>query len=262
MKAIGNRFGGNAATKKTLKNLLKRQYENFAASSTKMIEQTYERLQKLISQLEMHGEVIPQEDINKKFLRSLLEEWTMYTIMWRNKLEIETLSLDDLFNNLKAYESKGNPQQDLKDKGVIDNGCSRHMTGNISYHTDYEEIDGGFVAFGGNSKGGKITRKGKIRTGKLDFEDVYFVKELNFKLICILQMCEKKNSILFTDTTCVVRSSDIKLTNERHVLLKVPRKDNMYSVDLKMLFLKEVILVSLQKRHQMNLLFGIRDLEM
>ncbi|GJY57069.1 hypothetical protein Tco_0456184 [Tanacetum coccineum] len=66
----------------------------------------------------------------------------------------------------------GNPQQDLKDKEVIDSGCSRHMTGNISYLTDYEEIDGGFVAFGGNSKGGKISKKGKIRTGKLDFEDV------------------------------------------------------------------------------------------
>ncbi|GJX58285.1 ribonuclease H-like domain-containing protein [Tanacetum coccineum] len=61
----------------------------------------------------------------------------------------------------------GNPQQDLKDKGVIDSGCSRHMTGNRSYLTDYEEIDGGFVAFGGNSKGGKITRKGKF-DGKAD----------------------------------------------------------------------------------------------
>ncbi|GJX64887.1 ribonuclease H-like domain-containing protein [Tanacetum coccineum] len=79
-KAIENRFGGNTATKKTQKNLLKQQYENFAASSTKVIEQTYERLQKLISQLEMHGEVIPQEDINQKFLRSLSQEWTMHTI--------------------------------------------------------------------------------------------------------------------------------------------------------------------------------------
>ncbi|GJY29598.1 ribonuclease H-like domain-containing protein [Tanacetum coccineum] len=72
-----------------------------------VIEQTYERLQKLISQLEMHGEVISQEDINHKFLRSLSQEWTMHTIMWRNKPEIETLSLNDLFNNLKAYESEG-----------------------------------------------------------------------------------------------------------------------------------------------------------
>ncbi|GJS26790.1 serine/arginine-rich splicing factor SR34A isoform X1 [Tanacetum coccineum] len=71
-----------------------------------VIEQTYERLQKLISQLEMHGEVIPQKNINQKFLRSLSQEWTIHTIVWRNKTEIETLSLDDLFNNLKAYESE------------------------------------------------------------------------------------------------------------------------------------------------------------
>ncbi|GJU41533.1 putative ribonuclease H-like domain-containing protein [Tanacetum coccineum] len=108
-----------------------------------------------------------------------------------------------------------------------------HMTGNRSYLTDYEEIDGGFVAFGGNSKGGKITGKGKIRTGKLDFKDVYFVKELKFNLFSVSQMCDKKNSVLFTDTECVVLSPDFKLTDESHVLLKVPRKDNMYSVDLK-----------------------------
>nr|GEV86007.1 putative ribonuclease H-like domain-containing protein [Tanacetum cinerariifolium] len=57
---------------------------------------------------------------------------------------------------------QGNPQQDLNDKRIIDSGCSRHMTGNKSYLTNYKEIDGGFVAFGGNSKG-KITGKGKIR---------------------------------------------------------------------------------------------------
>ncbi|GJT48500.1 hypothetical protein Tco_0974657 [Tanacetum coccineum] len=56
----------------------------------------------------------------------------------------------------------GNPQMDLQDKGVIDSGCSRHMTGNMSYLTDYEEIDGGYVAFGGNPKGGKITRKDDV----------------------------------------------------------------------------------------------------
>nr|GEX73402.1 hypothetical protein [Tanacetum cinerariifolium] len=350
------------------------QCENFATSSTEVIKQTYERLQKLISQPKMNGEVIPQEDINQKFLRSLSQEWTMHTIMWRNKPDIETLSLDDLLNYLKAYKSKGantantqgavdssttienlsdavehcyadyegkkilkeyykevglankerirfdkskvecfnchkkghfakecraprnqdnrnkeptrrtvpfeettlnalvsqcdgfsydwndqveegptnfalmaysltssssstnskgNPQQDLKDKGVIDSGCSRHMTGNRSYLTDYEEIDRGFVAFGGNSKGEKITEKGKVRTGKLDFKDIYFVKELNFNLFSVSQMCDKKNSVLFTDTACVVLSPDFKLTDESHVLLKVPRKDNTYSVDLK-----------------------------
>ncbi|GKC04773.1 ribonuclease H-like domain-containing protein [Tanacetum coccineum] len=58
----------------------------------------------------------------------------------------------------------GNLQMDLQDKGVIDSGCSRHMTGNMSYITDFEEIDGGYVAFGGNSKGGKITGKCTVKT--------------------------------------------------------------------------------------------------
>ncbi|GJW13793.1 ribonuclease H-like domain-containing protein [Tanacetum coccineum] len=136
-------------------------------------------------------------------------------------------------NAVKASACWGNPRQDLKDKGVIDSGCSRHMTGNKSYFADYEEIDRGFVAFGGNSKGGKITGKCKIRTGKLDFEDVYFVKELKFNLFSVSQICDKKNNILFTDTECVVLYPDFKLTDKSHILLKVPRKDNMYSVDLK-----------------------------
>ncbi|GKE27381.1 ribonuclease H-like domain-containing protein [Tanacetum coccineum] len=93
--------------------------------------------------------------------------------------------------------------------------------------------DGGFVAFGGSTKGGKITGKGKIRTGKLDFEDVYFVKKLKFNLFCVSQMCDKKNSVLFTDIECVVLSLDFKLLDENQVLLRVPKKNNMYNVDLK-----------------------------
>ncbi|GJV01054.1 putative ribonuclease H-like domain-containing protein [Tanacetum coccineum] len=112
-------------------------------------------------------------------------------------------------------------------------GRSKHMTGNRPYLIDYEEIDEGLVAFEGNSKGGKITGKGKIKTGKLDFKDVYFVKELKFNLFSVSQMCDNKNSVLFTNTECVVLSPDFKLTDESHILLRVPRKDNMYSVDLK-----------------------------
>nr|GEX67058.1 hypothetical protein [Tanacetum cinerariifolium] len=122
---------------------------------------------------------------------------------------------------------KGNPQHALNDKGVIDSGCSRHMTGNLSYLSDFKELNGGYVAFGGNPKGGKISGKGKIRTGKLDFDDVYFVKELKFNLFSISQMCDKKNSVLFTDTECLVLSPDFKLPDESQVLLRVPRENNM-----------------------------------
>nr|GEV36924.1 ribonuclease H-like domain-containing protein [Tanacetum cinerariifolium] len=119
------------------------------------------------------------------------------------------------------------------DQGIFDKESSRHMTRKKSYLTYYQDIDGGFVAFGENAKGGKITRKGKIRTGKLDFKDVYFVKELKFILFSVSQMCDKKNSVFFTDTECVVLSSDFKLLDESQILLKVPRNNNMYSFDLK-----------------------------
>nr|GEV25041.1 retrovirus-related Pol polyprotein from transposon TNT 1-94 [Tanacetum cinerariifolium] len=111
----------------------------------------------------------------------------------------------------------GNPQHALKDKGVIASGCSRHMTGNMSYLSDFEEINGGYVTFGGNPKGGKIFGKGKIRTGKLDFDDVYFVKELKFNLFSVSQMCDKKNSVLVTDTECnLVRGLPSKVFKNDH----------------------------------------------
>nr|GEY53532.1 hypothetical protein [Tanacetum cinerariifolium] len=84
------------------------------------------------------------------------------------------------FNHL-AYEcrKRGSFQNRIDDKGYWDSGCSRHMTGNISYLSDYEPFDGGYVSFG--QGGCKITRKGTIKTGKLEFENVYFVKYLKLK---------------------------------------------------------------------------------
>ncbi|GJW61585.1 retrovirus-related pol polyprotein from transposon TNT 1-94 [Tanacetum coccineum] len=177
-------------------------------------------------------------DVNESISESVVEKPIVETNEPKTaRKENGALIIEDYVSESKEQDEPkfqtGYPQQDLKDKGVIDIGCSRHMIGNKSYLTDYEEINGGFVAFRGNSKGGKITGKGKIKTGKLDFKDVYFVKELKFNLFSVSQMCDKKKSVLFTDTECVVLSLDVKLTDESHVLLKVHRKDNMYSVDLK-----------------------------
>ncbi|GJY70782.1 putative ribonuclease H-like domain-containing protein [Tanacetum coccineum] len=104
LQAVEKRFGENVATKKTQRNLLKKQYENFTASSSEVLDQTIDRLQKLIRQLEIHGESFSQEDLNQKFLRSLSPKWNTHTIVWRNKPEIDILSMDDLYNNLKIYE--------------------------------------------------------------------------------------------------------------------------------------------------------------
>nr|GEU60853.1 putative ribonuclease H-like domain-containing protein [Tanacetum cinerariifolium] len=456
---IKNRFGGNKESKKMQKTILKQNYKNFVASSQEGLDKTYDRFQKLISQLELHGEVISREDANLKLLRSLPPAWNNIALIMRNKSDLDTLSMNDLYNNLKVYESEikiqsssslnshnvafvssdntsstneqvntvhdvsaasskdqaftasytddvmfsffsnqsnapycksdgddnqvndrfkkskgyhavppsyigdymplrpdlsfagldnyvfkskvseaitsvlkiktnasktskdslekpktvrssapiiedskldskdktvfeskevkktvkpslekikfvnarnttienenkakkpkkfsqsprgtqklgdgfefkkkacfGNPQYALQDQEIFDSGCSRHMTRNKSYLIDYQEIDGEFVAFGGNAKGGKITGKDKIRTRKLDFEDVYFVKELKFNLLSVSQICDKKNSALFTDTECAVLYPDFNLFDESQVLLKVPRNNNMYSFDLK-----------------------------
>nr|GEV60274.1 retrovirus-related Pol polyprotein from transposon TNT 1-94 [Tanacetum cinerariifolium] len=132
-----------------------------------------------------------------------------------------------------AKASVGNPQYALNDKGVIDSGCSRYMTGNISYLSDFQELNCGYVTFRGNPKGGKIFGKGKIKIGKIDFEDVYFVTELKFNLFSVSQMCDKKNKVFFTDTECLVLSPDFELPDESQVLLRVPRENNMYNVNLK-----------------------------
>ncbi|GJT91531.1 putative ribonuclease H-like domain-containing protein [Tanacetum coccineum] len=123
------------------------------------------------------------------------------------------------------------PHRALKNKGIVDSGCSRHMTGNKAYLDEFQDFNGGPVAFGGSR--GYITGKGKIKTGKLDFEDLCFVKELqHFNLFSVSQMCDKKNKVLFIDSECLVLSPDFKLPDENQILLKVPRQNNMYSFNL------------------------------
>nr|GEV12661.1 ribonuclease H-like domain-containing protein [Tanacetum cinerariifolium] len=396
MEAIEKRFGGNKETKKVQKTLLKQQYENFTGLSSESLDQIHDRLQKLISQLEILGESLSQEDINMKFLRSLPIEWRTHTLIWRNKIDLKDQSLDDLFNSLKIYEAevkisivtsvsaaipkvpvfvfpnvdnlsdaiiysffssqsnspptrrnlgangttsigfdmskvecynchrrghfarKCRSPRDTRNKdtqrrnipvetstsnalvsqcdGVgsydwsfqageeLTNYALMALTSSSSSSSDNEVCDsedefegkpmptqkapsfvqtsehvktprpsvkpvepyalvvnlrkdilktGGYVAFSGNPKSGKLTRKGKTRTGNLDFDDVYFVKELKFNIFSVSQMCDKKNSVLFTNTVCIVLSSGFKLPDANHVLLRVPKKNNMYNVDLK-----------------------------
>nr|GEX94001.1 hypothetical protein [Tanacetum cinerariifolium] len=77
-----------------------------SGTNSKSLDQIHDRLQKLISQLEILGETISQEDINLKFLRSLPPEWKTHTLIYRNKVDLKEQSLDDLFNNFKIYEAE------------------------------------------------------------------------------------------------------------------------------------------------------------
>nr|GEV68707.1 ribonuclease H-like domain-containing protein [Tanacetum cinerariifolium] len=306
VKARKKRFGRNAATKNTQRNLLKKQYEKFTAPSSMMLDQTFDRLQKLVSQLDLFDEKLSQEDVNQSQSNSpqLVHEdlqqiypdnmeemdlrWKMAILTMRAKRECRALrnqdnknkeslrrsvpvetststalvsfdglggydwsdqaeegpnyalmafassnsgsekglgyenynavpppytrkfmpttpdlsftSLDEFVNKpvVKNYDEEKDVSQPKKEKKmvrtsivkikyvkskqqektarktvkqdqrVIDSGCSRHVTRNISYLTDYKEIDGGYVTFGGNHKGGKITRKDTIKTSNLD----------------------------------------------------------------------------------------------
>ncbi|GKC12394.1 putative ribonuclease H-like domain-containing protein [Tanacetum coccineum] len=107
------------------------------------------------------------------------------------------------FSKQKVNTAKDCPHKALKNKGIVDSGCSRHMTGNKAYLAEFQDFNGGPVAFGGSR--GYITGKGKIKTGKLDFEDVCFVKELqHFNLFSVSQICDKRTRILFTDLNGLV----------------------------------------------------------
>ncbi|GKA68141.1 putative ribonuclease H-like domain-containing protein [Tanacetum coccineum] len=144
-----------------------------------------------------------------------------------SKQKVNTAEVNAVSAVKGKRETADYPHRALQNKGIVDSGCSRHMTGNKAYLAEYQDFNGGPVAFGGSK--GYITGKGKIKIGKLDFEDVCFVKELqHFNLFSVSQICDKKNKVLFTDSECLVLSPEFKLPDENQVLLRIPRQNNMY----------------------------------
>ena len=127
---------------------------------------------------------------------------------------------------------QGNPEEELKDHLIIDSGCSSSMTGDKDILSDYKAYYGGKVAFGNDPDGGRITGKGTIKTGTIDFENVRFVKELKFNLVSVSQICDKKYPVLFTETECLILSPEFKFVDDHLVTLKVPRHNDVYSLDM------------------------------
>ncbi|KAI3665306.1 hypothetical protein L6452_43930 [Arctium lappa] len=134
--------------------------------------------------------------------------------------------------NKISIANQGNQQ--LKGRSIlhVDSGCSRHMTGNMACLQNFKRIDGGHVAFGDNPVGGKINGKGNVSKGKMIFEDVYYVEQLRYNLLSVSQVCDKKHSILFNDTECIILAPGFKVVDESMILLRTPRKDNVYCLDL------------------------------
>ncbi|GKA64999.1 hypothetical protein Tco_0764706, partial [Tanacetum coccineum] len=105
-EAIRTRFGGNANSKKMQKAVFKQQFEAFTISSSEGLEKGYDRFQQLLSQLEAHGAEVSTEDANHKFLRSLPPAWSNLAMTMRTKPDVDTLSIDDLYNNLRVFGAR------------------------------------------------------------------------------------------------------------------------------------------------------------
>ncbi|GJT88981.1 hypothetical protein Tco_1070698 [Tanacetum coccineum] len=103
LEAIRTWFGGNANSKKMQKAVLKQQFEAFTISSSEGLEKGYDMFQQLLSQLEAHGAEVSTEDANHKFLRSLPPVWSNMAMTMRTKPDVDTLSIDDLYNNLRVF---------------------------------------------------------------------------------------------------------------------------------------------------------------
>ncbi|GJS31017.1 ribonuclease H-like domain-containing protein [Tanacetum coccineum] len=171
---------------------------------------------------------------------------------WSNKADDAPVSLA-----LMATNSEGNPEEDLKDYAIIDSGCSGSMTGDKDKLSDFKEFKGGYVAFGNDSKGGRISGKGTIKTSCLDFEKVSYVEELKFNLLSVSQICDKKHNVLFTDKECLILSPKFKFVDEDLVILRAPRKNDVYSLDLKNIIPSGGITCLVAKATEANLVKGL-----
>ncbi|GJV22379.1 putative ribonuclease H-like domain-containing protein [Tanacetum coccineum] len=137
---------------------------------------------------------------------------------------------DPMYMNEGRWGTAGDPSTD-NDIGIVDSGCSRSMTGNKEKLDDFVQVKGGIVKFGGGD--GRISGKGTIRTSKLDFENVYYVEELqHFNLFSVSQICDKKNKVLFTDTDCLVLTEEFQLPDESQVVLRIPRERDLYTFSI------------------------------
>nr|GEW31347.1 hypothetical protein [Tanacetum cinerariifolium] len=133
--AILKTFGGNEATKKRKKNLLKQQYGNFKAEGSETLEQTFNRLQVIVGQLQFMDVEVEKDDLNQKFLSSLAPEWLMHTVVWRNRNDLDTMSLDDLYNHLKVYEAEVHKKSNPNSQNMAFISSSKHSSGDEDGNT-------------------------------------------------------------------------------------------------------------------------------
>nr|GEX33916.1 hypothetical protein [Tanacetum cinerariifolium] len=101
----------------------------------KTLEQTFTRLQVIVGQLQFMGVEVEQDDLNQKFLTSLAPEWLMHTIVWRNRTDLDTMSLDDMYNHLKVYEAEVQKKSEPNTQNMAFISSTKHSRGNDEVNT-------------------------------------------------------------------------------------------------------------------------------
>nr|GEX00630.1 hypothetical protein [Tanacetum cinerariifolium] len=175
------------------------------------LDQIYDRLQKLISQLEIHEENISQEDLNLKLLRCLTSEWKTHTLIWRNKPNLESLSMDDLYNNLKIYEAEvmGSSSTTQNTQNVAFVSSNNTDSNNKAVNTVHGVSAASLKTNASNLPNVDSLRR--IREGEYAFtyEDLALIRRISFPGYGVLVMLRR---ILTRPKICLT-SDQLALTN-------------------------------------------------
>ncbi|GJS17630.1 hypothetical protein Tco_0412102 [Tanacetum coccineum] len=141
-EAIKSRFGGNDESKKMQKYILKQQFEGFFVSNSEGLHKGYDKFQSLLSQLEIHGADVSTEDANQKFLRSLPSAWSQVSLIMRTKPGMDSLSFDDLYNNLRVFKNdvKGSTASSSSTQNVAFVSENTSSTNDLD-HEDLEQLN-------------------------------------------------------------------------------------------------------------------------
>ncbi|GKA69921.1 ribonuclease H-like domain-containing protein [Tanacetum coccineum] len=215
--AIKSRFGGNVESKKMQKNVLKQQFENFSVSDIEGLDKAYDRFQKLINLLEVHGADISNEDANQKFLRALPSSWNNVALIMRNKAGIDDLDSDDLYNNLKVFKadingssgSSSNSQnvaflsaEDTINNNEVNtaNGVSTASGYNSQGHSSSYTDDLMFSFFANQSSGPQLDDKDLEQIDHDDLEEIDFKWQVAMLFMRVKQFYKKTGrKVIFND---------------------------------------------------------------
>ncbi|GKC08731.1 ribonuclease H-like domain-containing protein, partial [Tanacetum coccineum] len=225
------------------------------------LDSIFNRLQKIVSRLAILGVVITPEDLNSKFLRSLPPEWNTHVVVWMNKADIETMSIDDLECRVPRnkddqfrYQDNSRNQESPKRTVNVEDTSSKAMLAMDGVGFDWSDMAEEQV----NTAMPRVVNTARPYRAPVNTVRAIGLNDVNPSACWVWKptrangaslgnsqlndkgfMCDKKNYVLFIDTECLVLSPNFKLPDESHILLRIPREDNMYSFDMKNIAPKE-----------------------